>query len=947
MTLALISLLPLLGAFIPCLFHNRNLNAASAGVIAGFSLVLLLFQAPAVFTGDMPLYTRDWIPAIGLTFAFRVSGFGFLFALLVLGIGLLIILYARYYIAREDPMGRFYTYLLFFMGSMLGIVLSENLLLLMVFWELTSISSFLLIGFWRHRADARQGAFMALVITGGGGFAMLAGFLLLGHIVGSFELTAVLAAKETIHAHPLYPVTLILILAGAFTKSAQFPFQFWLPHAMAAPTPVSAFLHSATMVKAGVFLLALMVPVLGGTALWFYVVSLTGLITLMFAAYMAMFKDDLKGLLAYSTVSHLGLITLLLGLGTPMAVFAAVFHIFNHAAFKAGLFLLAGIIDHETGTRDIQRLSGLRKAMPVTAGLTLIGCGAMAGVPLFNGFLSKEMFLAETLGPGLTGDMGWIIPLGAVLAAVFAVAYSIRMLHGVFWGKPAGDLPRSPHEPPGGMTLSPAFLMAVCVLVGIFPAFFAGPLVNAGAGAILGPDMPDYHLAVWHGFNMALVLSIIALAGGVVVYRQRHRLFDIHVWCSRYLDGKTLFESLVSGLVQGGGRATGFLQNGSLQRYLFLLISATLVLGAVPFAVSRSPLLGPVAATPVDPVTLVMGLILIIGAVATVKTHRNRILSIIMLSTVGLVVSLAFTRFSAPDLALTQISVEVVTIILLMMALHLLPTTTPRESSKARQRRDSLLAVLAGGGAAALAMAILTRPYDTISDFFLAHSVPGGGGTNVVNVILVDFRGFDTLGEITVLAIAGLIIYALLHGFERKAPETDDMGLPWTRDRFPIILVYITRPLLPLALLFSAYIFLRGHNEPGGGFIAGLITATVLTLQYIASGIVWTRPRLNFDNHIIMALGLILALGTGLTSWALNYPFLTSTYEYFTLPLIGKFEVASAMAFDLGVFLVVVGSVMLMLVKLGSINSADARTVSLSAHLDETRGNETMEKESH
>jgi multicomponent K+:H+ antiporter subunit A len=289
----------------------------------------------------------------------------------------------------------------------------------------------------------------------------------------------------------------------------------------------------------------------------------------------------------------------------------------------------------------------------------------------------------------------------------------------------------------------------------------------------------------------------------------------------------------------------------------------------------------------------------------------------------------------------------VVTIILLMMALHLLPTTTPKESSKARKRRDGLLAVLAGGGAAAMAMAILTRPYDTISDFFLAHSVPGGGGTNVVNVILVDFRGFDTLGEITVLAIAGLIIYALLHQFERHAPVTDDMGRPWTRDRFPMILVNITRPLLPLALLFSAYIFLRGHNDPGGGFIAGLITATVLTLQYIASGIVWTRPRFHFDNHVIMALGLILALATGLTSWALNYPFLTSTYEYVKLPLIGKFEIASAMAFDMGVYLVVVGSVMLTLVKLGSINSEDARTVSFSAHMDETLENKTIEKEIH
>ncbi len=928
MTLALIPLLPLLGAFIPCLFQNRHLNAASAGLIAGISLILLLLQIPFVFTGEMPVYTRDWIPAIGLSFAFRVSGFGFLFALLVLGIGLLIILYARYYIAKEDPMGRFYTYLLFFMGSMLGIVLSENLLLLMVFWELTSISSFLLIGFWRHRADARQGAFMALVITGGGGFAMLAGFLLLGHMVGSFELTDILAAKQIIQAHPLYPITLILILVGAFTKSAQFPFQFWLPHAMAAPTPVSAFLHSATMVKAGVFLLALLAPVLSGTLLWFQIVTATGLITLMFAAYMALFKNDLKGLLAYSTVSHLGLIVVLLGLGTPLAIFAAVFHIFNHAAFKAGLFMLAGIIDHETGTRDIRRLSGLRKQMPVTAALTAVGCGAMAGIPLFNGFLSKEMFLAETLVPGLPGAWSWMLPVGATLAAVFAVAYAVRMLIGVFGGPGAVDLPKSPHEPPAGMMVSPGFLMGICILVGVFPAFFAGPLVNAAAKSILGPDMPMYHMAVWHGFNLALGLSLIAMAGGGICYWQRHRLFDAHQWCIRYLDGKTLFETLISRLIHDSRWITLLIENRSFQRYAALLIGSTLILGISPFLRTTASFLGSESLTPLDPVSLVMGLILISAAIATVITHHQRILSVVMLSTVGLVVALAFTRFSAPDLALTQISVEVVTIILMMMALHLLPRYTPRESSSARKWRDFFLSVLAGGGTAAVLMAMLTRPYGTISDFFLKNSVPGGGGTNVVNVILVDFRGFDTFGEITVLVIAGLVIYALLHNFDISGPAHDELGYPWTRDRFPVILVQITRLLLPLALLFSAYIFLRGHNEPGGGFIAGLITAAVLILQYIASGIVWTRPRFHFDNHIIMAWGLLLALVTGIGSWMVGYPFLTSTFTYVTLPLVGKFEVASAMIFDLGVYLAVVGSVMLMLVKLGTINSSDARTVS-------------------
>ncbi len=928
MTIALISLIPLLGVFIPSLFHNRHMNAVSAGAVCILSLGLLLAHAPMVFTGETVLFNLPWIPAMGLNFAFRLSGLGFLFALLVLGIGLLIIVYTRYYLAPEDSMGRFYSFLLFFMGSMLGIVLSENLILLVVFWELTSISSFLLIGFWYHRKEARQGAFMALVITGGGGFAMLAGFILLGNMAGSFDLTTVLASREIVQAHPHYPLMLMLILAGAFTKSAQFPFQFWLPHAMAAPTPVSAYLHSATMVKAGVFLLALMSPVLSGTDLWFYTVSSVGLITLIFASYMAMFKDDLKGLLAYSTVSHLGLITLLMGLGSPLAVFAAVFHIFNHAAFKAGLFLLAGIIDHETGTRDIQRLSKLARLMPVTATLTTLGCAAMAGVPLLNGFLSKELFLAQTLAPGIPGVFSWMVPLGATLAGGFAAAYSIRMVHGVFWGAPAGDLPHPPHDPPPGMILSPGILMGVCVLVGVFPTVFAAPLVNAAASGILGPAMPDITIALWHGINMPLCMSILALAGGGVLYWQRRYLFDAHLWFSRCLDGKTIFESLVLKLIHTSRWFSRAMVNGSFQRYTAVLITSTLVLGIGPFFRNDIPFLGALSLSAADPVTFFMALMMISAAIATVATHRNRILSAIMLSTVGLMVSLTFSRFSAPDLTLTQIAVEVVTIILIVMALHLLPRSTPKESSRGRKWRDMILAILAGSGVAAVMMAILTRPYDSISDFFLAQSVPGGGGKNVVNVILVDFRGFDTLGEITVLTIAGLVIYALLHTLKLTGPGMDALGYPWTRDRFPIILVNITRPLLSLALVFSMYIFLRGHNAPGGGFIAGLITTAVLILQYISSGIVWTRPRFHFPNHVIMAWGLILALVTGVGSWVFNHPFLTSTFTYIKLPLMEKFEIASAMAFDLGVYLTVMGSVMLVLVRLGTVNSTDAQTVS-------------------
>ena len=471
LTLLLIVLLPMLGslAVLSARHWPRSYQALLVALFPATALALLAPMIPLVLQGEVLRFSVQWLPLLGLNFSLQLDGLALLFCLLILGIGLLVILYARYYLSSADSMPRFYACLLLFMLAMLGIVLSANLLQMWFFWELTSISSFLLISYWSHQSDARKGARMALTVTAAGGLALLAGIILLGQILGSYELAEILPQTQTLQQHSAYPVVLILVLLGAFTKSAQFPFHFWLPNAMAAPTPVSAYLHSATMVKAGIFLLARLYPLLSGTDLWFSIVTLTGLATLLVGAYFALFQHDIKGLLAYSTISHLGLITLLLGLDTDLAAVAAIFHLINHAIFKASLFMTAGIIDHETGSRDMRKINGLWQYMPVTATLAMVASASMAGVPLLNGFLSKEMFFTQTLHQGVLGSLSWLIPVLATVAAIFAVAYSARFIHDVFFNGESIGLTKTPHEPPRYMRVPMEILVALCVLVGVFP----------------------------------------------------------------------------------------------------------------------------------------------------------------------------------------------------------------------------------------------------------------------------------------------------------------------------------------------------------------------------------------------------------------------------------------------------------------------------------------------
>ncbi|MBY6138681.1 monovalent cation/H+ antiporter subunit A [Leisingera daeponensis] len=919
MSLFLIAALPFLGAVFPALLirAGRNAAASAAGLTTLLAFIGLMLHIPAVFRGETVYSAVDWLPALGLNAHFFLDGLGFLFAAMILGIGLLIILYARYYLSREDPMGQFYSYLLLFQGAMVGIVLSDNILLLLVFWELTSLSSFLLIGYWKHLPEGRQGARMALTVTGSGGLAMIAGMLMLGHIAGSYDLSVILQNKEAIQSSDLYLPALILILLGAFTKSAQFPFHFWLPHAMAAPTPVSAYLHSATMVKAGLFLMARLWPVLAGTPEWFYIVATTGLVTMLVGAVIALFKDDLKALLAFSTVSHLGLITMLLGFGTKIAAVAAVFHIINHATFKAALFMTAGIVDHEAGTRDIKRLGGLRHLMPVTFTIGTVAALSMAGIPPLNGFLSKEMMLEETAHTIWNGSH-LIVPALATVAALFSAAYSFRFIAHVFLGPKREDYPGHPHDPNTGMWIGPAFLVLLVVLIGFASAKIAGPMVATAAGAVTGGgELPYYSLKLWHGLTPALYMSIAATIGGLTLLALHKPLQ--RVWnATPRPEAKTIFEALIGAFTRLSQAVTDGLHNGVLTRYAAIMVAFTVAVG---YAAYRGGSLGTATREMQDPGLLpVVGwFALVVATLFIVAKHRNRLLALVLIGVVGLVVSMAFNYLSAPDLALTQISVEVVTIILMLLALNFMPKETPVETPALFRLRDGAISVVAGLGAGGLIYALLMRDFafPTISDFHLANSYKGGGGTNVVNVILVDFRGYDTFGEIIVLGIAAMVIFALteavLGSKVRAYLLNRKPDLPQAGDAHPLMMVVATRVMMPLALMVAAYIFFRGHNLPGGGFIAGLIAAIAIIMQYMASGFAWATERQRYPYHAIIGSGVLIAAATGMGAWFNGMPFLTSDFGYIHWEPLEEFEWATAALFDLGVFLAVVGAVLLAL----------------------------------
>lgn len=945
--LLILIFLPFLASVVAVMMptYARNQEAWLSGIVALISVTITLYLGWTVYHGEVPEFKLVWIEALGLNFHLRMDGFSFLFAFLITGIGGLVVIYARYYMDPADPVPRFFSFFLAFMGSMLGLVLSDNLIQMVVFWEMTSLVSFMLIAYWHHRADARRGARVSFTITAMGGLCLLASCLLIGHVTGTYEISELLKLGNIIRDSDYYVPILLLFIIACLTKSAQFPFQFWLPNAMSAPTPVSSYLHSATLVKVGVFALAKFWPILGGTDLWFWIVTMSGGISMVIGAYIAMFQHDMKGILAYSTISHLGIITLLLGLNYEIALVAAVFHMINHATFKASLFMATGIVDHETGTRDTRVLSGLRRLLPVTATLACISAAAMAGIPLLNGFLSKEMFFSATLFENSDLDLihtlpMYSVPIFALIASIFSVAYSYRFITEVFFGPVNRDLPKEVHKPPIWMLLPSGVLVCVCLIVGMLPAYSVGPILTMAVNSILSEHVPDFDLAIWHGVNTPLLMSLIALGVGILVARLQRRSSRLrhpkHAPLLGRLNGRLIFNSVIDGIDRLANWVQSVTYSTRLQVQLLLIV-------VISFAVALGPLLLRYPITlprlkDIDPGFLILWLIGSCCAIgAAYQARLNRFRSLIMLGGTGLTTIITFAWLSAPDLALTQAVVEVVMVILILLGLRWLPSRKLSPDARKPAARivrivHVLLAVITGAGMTLLSYFLMMRePGPSIGDFFTENALPLGHGHNVVNVILVDFRGFDTFGEILVLGIAGLTVYALLRRFrppanmvenldKRKAFLTPDIRLiqsgrtlPDGTMRVPNIL---GRLMLSTITLISIYFFLRGHNLPGGGFIGGLIFAIGVMATYIISGIRWVENTSRINPQHLLAAGLLLAAAAGFLPMFQGKPFLTALTLDFSMPILGHIHLSSVILFDLGVFCLVVGSCTYTLVSL-------------------------------
>ncbi|GAA0601935.1 Na+/H+ antiporter subunit A [Virgibacillus siamensis] len=767
-----IVLIPLLLAcFIPAL--SKLKHKIHTGIFV-FFIPFFIFLYFIRFVGDgfSPVrQTYQWVPSLHINFDFYLDGLSLLFALLISGIGALVVLYSIYYLDKSERLGHFYVYLLMFMSAMLGIVLSDNVFVLYSFWELTSISSFLLIGYWHFNERSRYGALKSLLITIFGGLSMFGGFILLYVITGTASIQAMIDQTDIILNSPYLPLILGFLLLGAFTKSAQFPFHIWLPDAMEAPTPVSAYLHSATMVKAGLFLVARFSPIFSNYEWFLIIVSIMGIVTLCWGSYMAVRQTDLKAILAFSTISQLGMIMAMLGFGTQVAVYAAVFHILNHATFKGSLFMVAGIIDHETGTRDIRKLGGLLTLMPMTATLALFGTFSMAGVPLpfLNGFYSKELFFGSSLdlseGVGSTAHMlAQAIPYLAVLGSIFTFVYSLYFFFGIFTGRKQMDkLPKKPHEAPFGMLAAPLILVLGVILIGIFPNAVNGTFLTHAAEAVFGNEVVT-HVKFWHGWNAPAFLMSLGVVGlGAILVLTRNKWSGVYNFLPGKLSANKLYDSLLDKTDVYSNKVTNFYMTGSLRLYMAIILGTTCIVTYAFMIITDGFTIRFNDLAPVTAIEVAVTIVMTVSAIATIFARRN-LSAILLLGVVGYGISILFVIYRAPDLALTQLIIETVTVVLFLLCFYHLPMMRDRGETAGSKAVNTIISV--GFGSILTLIGISAHSTDwfgTISEYFIKTSHSLGGGDNIVNVILVDMRGLDTLFEITVLGIAALAIFSLIN----------------------------------------------------------------------------------------------------------------------------------------------------------------------------------------
>ena len=928
---------------------------------AGF--VWLLTQLPQILSAQQnapssqpnaPPHTGgDWIPQLGVELTFRMDALSATLSLLVLGVGALVLAYcARYFKSEDASIGPFAAQLTAFSGAMFGLVTSDDLIILLVFWDVTTILSYLLIAYARSRMSARRSALQALLVTTAGGLAMLVGLVALGVTAGTFSLSGVIAMGPELVARGggIVSVAIVLILIGAISKSALVPLHFWLPGAMAAPTPVSAYLHAAAMVKAGVYLVARFAPGFADAEPWRPTIIILGLLTLLVGGWRALRQRDIKLILAYGTVSQLGLMVMVVGLGTANAALAGLALMLSHGLFKSALFLIVGIIDHGTGTRDMNKLSGLWRRHKVLFVAALISAASMAGVPPVFGFVAKESVLGATLE--LPGALAGWVTAGVVLGSILTFAYAARFVWGAFATKP-GVAPTPSHALSWQFAGAPVILSTLTLVLGFFPGIVE-PLLEPYAKLLPGADHLE-HLALWHGFTLPLALTAITIAAGALLFWQRSRVGALQDKVYPLLDAERGYRNTLAAIDWVSVRVTGHVQRGQLSYYLMVILLTALAVPTVAAVLQTTPWPSAEQWLLADsPAQIAIGVAIIVGAIGAVRAGR-RFMAILMVSITGYGMAAIFALQGAPDLALTQVLVETIVLVAFVLALRVLPSAMPNSKGTGKRAVRAIVAIGFGVAMASIAaISMASRTAEPISLHFPDLAYYGGHGKNIVNVTLVDIRAWDTFGEITVLAAAATGVASLIfvvgrgdrlpaitkietgsvdrgvrrgaHSrvarafteVARDAPTTNWLlaGRTLAPERRSIIIEVVTRLLFHTFVLLSIYLLLAGHNSPGGGFAGGLLAGLALTLRYLAGGRVELFEAIRIGPGTLLGAGLAIAALAGIAPLFFGGAvFQSAVVEFWFL---GWHKFVTSTFFDIGVYLVVVGLVLDVLTSLGA-----------------------------